>query len=70
VHVIAGSRRLEVTGGGAGIVVHAGLVLLRQVADRTGLTGGLSRALASGRLLVHVRADGVADAGRDRFQRG
>lgn len=38
-HVIAGSRRLEVTGGGAGIVVHAGLVLLRQLADRTGLTG-------------------------------
>lgn len=74
-HVIAGSRRLEVTGGGAGIVVHAGLVLLRQLADRTGLTGGLSRALVSGRLLVHFRAggvgaDGVAGAGRDRFGRG
>jgi hypothetical protein len=70
VHVIAGSRRLEVTGGGAGIVVHAGLVLLRQLADRTGLTGGLSRALASGRPLVHVRAGGVgADGGGGRWPR-
>jgi hypothetical protein len=30
------SRGLEVTGGGTGVVSHAGLVLLRQLADRTG----------------------------------
>jgi hypothetical protein len=32
------SRGLEVTGGGTGIVSHAGLVLLRQLSDRTGLS--------------------------------
>jgi hypothetical protein len=41
------SRGLEVTGGGAGIVSHAGLALLRQLSDRTGLTSGLSAALPS-----------------------
>jgi Transposase DDE domain group 1 len=41
------SRGLEVTGGGTGIVSHAGLVLLRLLADRTGLTAGLSAALPS-----------------------
>src|ERR1700739_839870 len=43
------SRGLEVTGGGTGVVSHAGLALLRQLADRTGLTAGLSRALPSPR---------------------
>ena len=41
------SKSLEVTGDGAGIVSHAGLALVRQLTDKTGLTGGLSRALAS-----------------------
>jgi hypothetical protein len=41
------SRGLEVTGGGTGVVSHAGLALLRQLADRTGLTAGLSAALPS-----------------------
>src|SRR6266581_4792487 len=41
------SRGLEVTGGGTGIVSHAGLALLRQLSDRTGLTSGLSAALPS-----------------------
>jgi hypothetical protein len=41
------SRGLEVTGGGSGVVSHAGLVLLRELADRTGLTAGLSAALPS-----------------------
>src|SRR2546429_3793832 len=41
------SRGLEVTGGGTGVVSHAGLVLLRELADRTGLTAGLSSALPS-----------------------
>jgi hypothetical protein len=53
VHVIACSRRLKVTGGGMGVVAHAGLVLLRMVADRTGLTEGLSGTLASDRLLAY-----------------
>ena len=47
------SRSLEVTADGQGIVSHAGLALLRQLADKTSLTAGLSRALASPRLLVH-----------------
>src|ERR1700758_4466859 len=47
VNATAWSRGLEVTGGGTGIVSHAGLVLLRQLADRTGLTGGLPAALPS-----------------------
>jgi hypothetical protein len=41
------SRGLDVTGGGTGVVSHAGLALLRQLADRTGLTAGLSAALPS-----------------------
>src|SRR3974377_2138141 len=41
------SRGLDVTGGGTGVVSAAGLVLLRQLADRTGLTAGLSAALPS-----------------------
>jgi hypothetical protein len=61
VNVTGWSRGLEVTAGGQGIVSHAGLVLLRQLADRTGLTGGLSRALASRRLLIHDRGRVLAD---------
>ncbi|HEX6527284.1 MAG TPA: hypothetical protein VF070_45835 [Streptosporangiaceae bacterium] len=41
----AWSRGLEVAGGGTGVVSHAGLVLLWQLADRTDLTTGLSAAL-------------------------
>ena len=52
---------LEVTSGGEGVVSHAGLALLRRLADETGLTGGLSRALASPRLLVHDRGRVTAD---------
>ena len=33
-------KGLEVTADGAGIVSHAGVALLRALADRTGLTGG------------------------------
>lgn len=54
-------RGLEVTAGGTGIVSHAGLVLLRALADKTGLTGGLSRALATDRLVVHDRGRVLAD---------
>src|SRR5690348_18405698 len=46
-HATGWSRGLEVTGGGSGVVSHAGVVLLRQLSDRTGLTAGLSAALPS-----------------------
>jgi hypothetical protein len=39
-----------------GIVSHAGVALVRALADSIGLTAGLSEALASDRLLVHDRA--------------
>ena len=60
-NVTGWSRGLEVTGGGQGVVSHAGLALLRHLADKTGLTGGLSRALASSRLLVHDRGRVLSD---------
>jgi Transposase DDE domain group 1 len=55
------SRGLEVSGGGQGVVSHAGLALLRHLSDKTGLAAGLSRALASPRLLVHDRGRVLAD---------
>jgi hypothetical protein len=57
-------RGLRVTGDGAGIVSHAGVVLLRALADNTGLTAGLSKALASRRLLVHDRGQVLSDLAR------
>lgn len=52
---------LRVTADGTGIVSHAGVALIRALADNMGLTGGLSRALASDRLLVHDRGRVMAD---------
>lgn len=52
---------LRVTADGTGIVSHAGVALIRALADSTGLTGGLSKALASRRLLVHDRGRVMAD---------
>ena len=60
-NVTGWSRGLEVSGGGQGVVSHAGLALLRHLADKTGLTGGLARALATARLLVHDRGRVLAD---------
>ena len=66
----AWSRGLEVTGGGTGVVSHAGLVLLRELADRTGLTAGLPAALplpAGGRDRGRVFANlacAIADGAR------
>ena len=60
-HTTGWSRGLEVSGGGQGVVSHAGLALLRHLADKTGLTGGLSRALATPRFLVHDRGRVMAD---------
>jgi hypothetical protein len=54
-------KGLEVTADGTGIVSHAGVALLRALADKTGLTAGLSRALATRRLLVHDRGQVLAD---------
>jgi hypothetical protein len=54
-------KGLEVTAGGTGVVSHAGLVLVRALADGTGLTAGLSWALATGRLVAHDRGRVLAD---------
>jgi DDE family transposase len=54
-------KGLRVTADGSGIVSHAGVALIRALADNIGLTGGLSRALASDRLLVHDRGRVMAD---------
>ena len=60
-NVTGWSSGLEVSGGGQGVVSHAGLALLRHLGDKTGLSGGLSRALATARILVHDRGRVVAD---------
>jgi hypothetical protein len=52
---------LQVTADGTGIVSHAGVALIRALADNTGLTTRLSQALASRRLLVHDRGRVLAD---------
>ena len=54
-------KGLQVTADGTGIVSHAGVALLRALADNIGLTTGLSKALASRRLLVHDRGRVLAD---------
>ena len=60
-NVTGWANGLEVTGDGTGIVSHAGLGLLRRLSDKTGLTGGLSQALFSGRVLGHDRGRVLAD---------
>jgi hypothetical protein len=54
-------KGLKVTAGGTGVVSHAGVMLVRGLSDAVGLTAGLSRALASGRLVVHDRGRVLAD---------
>ena len=54
-------KGVRVTGDGAGIVSHAGVALIWALADKIGLTAGLSEALASDRLLVHDRGRVLAD---------
>jgi Transposase DDE domain group 1 len=61
VNVTVWSQGLEVSGDGTGIVSHAGIGLLRHLADKTGLTRGLSAALATGRLVHHDRGRVLAD---------
>lgn len=55
------SRRLVVSADGEGVVSHAGLAVLRLLADRSGLTAGLSRALVTDRLLLHDRGRVLTD---------
>jgi hypothetical protein len=53
---------LSVDIGGCNEINHAGAAVLRLLADRTGLTGGLSRALARrGFVPVHDRGRVLAD---------
>src|SRR5215472_14860889 len=54
-------KGLQVTADGTGVVSHAGVTLIRALADNIGLTAGLSKALASRRLLVHDRGRVLAD---------
>ncbi len=54
-------KGLRVAADGTGIVSHAGVALVRALADNIGLTAGLSKALASRRLLVHDRGRVLAD---------
>lgn len=55
--------RVEMTGGGIGLVNHAGTRLLADVADRVGLTAGLSAAMAptKQRRRGHDRGDVLVD---------
>jgi DDE family transposase len=72
VHVSAWSKDLMVEVAGHGVVSHAGSAVLRLIADNTGLTAGLSRALTRrGFIPVHDRgrvlgdlAVCIADGGR------
>ena len=60
--VTSWSKDLAVEIGGRDVINHAGAAALRLLADRTGLTGGLSRALARrGFLPVHDRGRVLAD---------
>jgi len=63
VHDSAWSRDLTVEVGGHGVVSHAGSAVLRLLADRTGLTGALSKAVARrGFSPVHDRGRVLSDA--------
>ena len=62
-HDSAWSNDLTVEVGGHGVVSHAGSAVLRLLADRTGLTGALSRAVRRrGFRPVHDRGRVLADA--------
>lgn len=47
-HLNGWDHALKVTAGGAGLVGHAGAILLRKTADQAGLTGQLSRSMVVG----------------------
>ena len=56
----AGSLGLQIPRTGA-VVSHAGVALLRVLADNTGLTAGCRRRWPSRRLLVHDRGRVMAE---------
>jgi DDE family transposase len=59
---MAWSRGLVAEAGGHGVVAHAGSAVTRLIADRTGLTGGLSGALARrGFVPLHDRGRVITD---------
>ena len=62
-HATGWSRGLDVTSGGTGVVSHAGLALLRQLSDRTGLTSGLRPGMDS---VGHARTGNNRQAQRIR----
>lgn len=65
----AWSKDLRVDIGGRDVVNHAGAAALRLLADRSGLAGGLSRALARrGFVPVHDRGRVLADTASLRDQ--
>jgi hypothetical protein len=62
VHATGWSRDLSVEVGGRDVINHAGAAALRLIADRTGLTDGLSAALTRrGFVPVHDRGRVLAD---------
>jgi hypothetical protein len=62
VQFTAWAKGLRVTANGSGVVSHVGAALLRMLADRSGLTGALSGALARrGWWPVHDRGRVLAD---------
>jgi hypothetical protein len=67
-HTTGWLKGLQVTAEGTGVVSHAGVALIRALADRIGLTWGLSAALATDRLLIHDRGAGRPGL-RDRRRR-
>ena len=52
-------RRVRVTTDGHGLVSHAGVGLLSELADRSGLTAGLSHAMADCGIRWHTHDPGV-----------
>ena len=59
-------RDLTVEVAGHGVVSHAGSAVLRLLADGTGLTGGLSKAPASARVLTRFTTGGRVFIDRHR----
>jgi Transposase DDE domain group 1 len=58
-NVTRASRRVKVTGDGRGVASHAGALLVAELADRVGLTEGLSAAMAHTRRRRSAHDPGV-----------
>src|ERR1035438_5684095 len=59
VHRSCSVRRVEVTTDGRNLVSHAGSAMLSELADRTGLTHGLSEPMAGRGISWHTHDPGV-----------